>query len=202
MRKINLIGQKFGRLVILNQIPQRTLVCSCECGKIVKVDRGNVVSGKTKSCGCFKTEKSIKHGLHSKKNEFPEYSIWASMIGRCYCTSHTGYKNYGGRGISVCLKWRKSPLNFISDMGRRTSSKHSIERINNNGNYTPTNCRWATRKEQARNTRRSCFLKHGELRKTKAEWCEVTGIARYTLEYRLKIGWSVQDALTKPVRSH
>jgi hypothetical protein len=121
------------------------------------------------------------------------------MIRRCTNPDSTGYARYGGRGITVCDRWRESFANFLADMGPKPTPRHTIDRINNDGNYEPGNCRWATGKEQCRNTRRNRYIEHDGRRMTQVEWCEETGMIKATLCCRLKSGWSVAAALTTPV---
>ncbi len=125
----------------------------CRCGNTKTLNLSNLVMGKSKSCGCrpHKTKYS-----HVKDKSL--YSTWYSMIDRCNNPEVKEYKNYGGRGITVCDRWKNSFENFVSDVGNKPTPKHSLDRINNNGNYEPSNCRWANRKEQNNNTRISPML--------------------------------------------
>lgn len=127
------------------------------------------------------------------------YRAWATMLNRCLNVNDKSYPNYGGRGITVCERWRKYEA-FAADMGPRPSPAHSIERINNDGPYAPDNCRWATGREQQRNKRTSRFLKiQGEIL-TMAEWAERVGMNYFTLRGRLRNGWTPEDAIAAPVR--
>lgn len=127
----------------------------------------------------------------------PEWRAWASMKKRCKSPTDKSYKNYGGRGIFVCKRWASSYSNFFSDMGRRPSDKHSLDRIDNDGPYSPKNCRWATAKQQSLNTRVNNFLVLNGQRLALTEWARKIGISRSGLRYRLK-EWEISKALTTP----
>lgn len=157
----NLYGQQFGRFVALGPVG-RTIHgsiiwrCQCECGSVRDVDGQSLRKGLSQSCGCLQREMTSKLGKSNASHGMvgsPEWKAWASMRGRCSNPNYRSYKNYGGRGIKVCDRWIDSFEAFFADMGRRPSAKHSLDRINNEGNYEPGNCRWATTKEQALNKR-------------------------------------------------
>lgn len=126
----------------------------------------------------------------------PEFYVWCSMRQRCYNPKHEAYGDYGGRGIKVCLRWLLSFSDFLSDVGKRSTPAHTLEREDNDGNYEPSNAGWATRIAQARNRRSSHYLTHEGLTLTIAEWSEITGTQRSTISIRLKNGWSVEQALS------
>jgi len=132
-----------------------TAICKCDCGEVKEVYVANLIHGKSKGCGCDFSQiaktKFTKHGLSDSK----EHLAWLSMKGRCYNKSQQSFKNYGGRGIIVCDRWLSKFEFFFSDMGAAPSTKHSIDRINNNGNYEPKNCRWATPLQQSKNKRQA-----------------------------------------------
>lgn len=166
LKKLDLIGQRYGRLTVSAEAPthydrsgnpKRYVFCICDCGNNTKNVVGNLRNGHTKSCGCLETEsrygRLLTHGESHPTST--EYRVWCRIIARCENPTHDKWKYYGGRGISVCAQWRSSYEDFLKDMGRRPHDKTSIDRINNNGNYEPGNCRWATQSEQMRNTRRS-----------------------------------------------
>lgn len=128
------------------------------------------------------------------------YRIWGLIKQRCTNPNHPDFPRYGGRGIAMCARWAGSFSAFAEDMGPRPSDGHSVDRIDNNGGYEPSNCRWATRSQQARNRRNTHLFEHDGRSATLAEWSAVTGIGRSTLSMRLyKYGWSVDAALTTPV---
>lgn len=138
----------------------------------------------------------VTHGkTHSKI-----YRVWWAMMCRCFTKSTTHYARYGGRGITVCEQWKKFE-NFYDDMGDMPSSKHTLDRINNDGNYEPSNCRWATRKEQGNNRNTCVYLTYNNEKMSITRWAEKLGISEVTLQTRIKKGWSVNDALSIPVRN-
>jgi hypothetical protein len=199
----DLTGRRFGRLIVIGLGParsgSRTWLCRCECGNTKAALSGNLRSGKTKSCGCIRVqanqERNTTHGLALT----PEYRVWLHIKGRCHTPTDANYQNYGGRGISVCQRWRDSFESFYSDMGPRPSARHSIDRVDNNGNYEPGNCRWATKKVQCRNQRTSRLLTFGGKTMTAAEWGESGPIPTGTILMRIYRGWSVEAAIVTPL---
>lgn len=203
MRIIVQVGQRFTRLVVLGFVwgyrksgkKFQLCVCRCDCGNIHKVSKYKLAGNAIKSCGCLLAELRLlgrpKHGGRRK----PEYRIYAHMKGRCKDLNCEGY---GGRGIKVCERWLESFVNFYADMGPRPTPKHTIERIDNDGDYEPGNCIWATRLTQNKNTRRSMKLTYNGQTKTASEWADDVGMPRYTLYYRINAGWPVGLAITTP----
>ena len=201
------VGHKFNRLTILKEIGRKDnkiiVECVCECGGMIKTRKTSVTSGITKSCGCLYREGRkraasliFKHGMCDTIT----YRSWANMKTRCNKSNHSGYKNYGARGIKVCEDWVTFE-NFYKDMGDRPSSKHSIERIDNNGNYEPSNCRWATTIEQCNNTRKNIEIEFYGTKLTIAEWSRVLNLPYYLLRNRLNtLKWSVFKSFMTPAR--
>lgn len=151
-------GDRSGRLKVVSIVRQKSgiyLHCICDCGNEKRVYKGNFVSGKSKSCGCYAKEVTSAEKKTHGKSKSPIYGIWANMLRRCDYPKADRYDSYGGRGITVCEEWRNSFEQFYKDMGDKPSREHSIGRIDNDGDYCPDNCRWETREEQSCNTTRT-----------------------------------------------
>jgi hypothetical protein len=203
---INLSGQTFGKLTVIRYHGRRgakgshAWVCRCECGS-EKVIQGRAMNGGgTVSCGCFAKSRianaNTKHGLHTRANRHPLFDVWRSMRRRCYNRKTHNWHLYGARGIAVCERWRKSFAAFVEDMGPRPSGGYTIERRDNNGNYTPENCYWATMKTQSNNRRNNRAFEHGGRTLTLSQWAEVARIKNATISERLKRGWPFAKAIT------
>lgn len=154
------IGQKAGLLTIIAELPkgpkyQQRYLVRCDCGIEKAVRGGDLRPGHTISCGCHARQAAVTHGETRRGRRTAEWRCWIGIKQRCYDSNHRNFTNYGGRGIKICDRWRENYEQFLADMGRRPSAKHSIDRIDVNGNYEPGNCRWATSSEQRRNQRNS-----------------------------------------------
>lgn len=200
----NLSGLRFARWTVIafshtSANRQAMWNCECACGHKKIVNGSSLIQGDSTSCGCHKIEvagrQNITHG--EGNHSTPEYRIWTGMNRRCSTPSVRAWPNYGGRGICVCDQWQHSYETFLRDMGRRPSPGHSIDRINNDGNYSPDNCRWATKREQMLNTRRTAFIDGCPLHALSAE----SGIPQRVLYKRLFVHeWPLARALSKPLR--
>lgn len=137
------------------------------------------------------------HGL----SKSPEHGIWRGIKKRCYAPKTKHFDRYGGRGIEMCERWRNSFSAFYNDMGPRPTPEHSIERVNNNGDYEPENCKWATGVEQGSNKRNNRLLTHSGQTLTISEWCRVLGFSETVITMRLKRGWSIEQAITRPLKN-
>jgi hypothetical protein len=148
---------------------------------------------------CNATCRSAANLRHGEAWRTPEYYVWQAMIQRCTNKKNPNYRKYGSRGITVCDRWRNSFQNFLDDMGRRDTPHHSIERIDNDGGYNPSNCKWATTSQQANNTRWNKRITVDGTTRTISEWSKENSIAQNTIVTRLRLGWSEHRAVTEKV---
>lgn len=197
------ISRRFGKLTVLSGAGvrnQKSLVlCRCDCGREKIVYYKDLRSGNTRSCGCVQREKLGALNRTHGKTSTPEYAIWCAIIARCFNPNYKRFSGYGGRGITLCDRWRNSFEAFLSDMGTRPSPQHSIDRFpDNDGNYEPGNCRWATRREQSRNTRRTRMLTFRGQTKCLSDWAAELGVSYLMILKRLKRGWTIEMALSVP----
>lgn len=173
----------------------------CDCGAEKTVRLSNIKSGQTKSCGCERVrvgKANATHGEGSNGRRSHEHLAWAAMISRCNNPRVPNYHDYGGRGISVCDRWRTYEY-FLADMGRRPSHIHSLDRVDNNGNYEPSNCRWATREQQSLNKRTNRLITFNGETHPGCVWERKCGFGRNVIFRRIDAyGWSVDRALTVP----
>jgi len=203
-------GQKFGRLTAIKRVGKNKhshslWKCQCNCGNETVVELPKLTTEHTKSCGCLREEKMrekrLKHGA-TIDGKSRLYEIWCSMRSRCHNENKKNYKNYGGRGIKICETWEKSFEKFRSWANNNGYSDNlEIDRIDNLKGYYPENCRWVVRGKQMNNKRNNVHLRFNGKTKTIAEWAKETGISYNTLYARInKLNWSVEKALTTPVK--
>ena len=202
---MDLTGKQFGRLTVVrlysrsSRKPTRPTMwlCKCECGNEVVVRRGNLLNGNTKSCGCLRTDNMGAYTPNANRL----WNSWRSMRFRCNNKASNRYHLYGGRGIKVCEDWDKSFEAFKEwSLQNGYADNLTIDRIDVNGDYRPENCRWIPIEEQGRNKRTNRLLIHNGETRTLAEWARVASLNEETLRSRLKRGWSVEKALTTPVK--
>lgn len=188
------------------------IVVQCRCGTVKVVNYSNLRRGLLRSCGCLRKKASsdrmrsfnlTKPRMQNCKAAHPLYGIYRAMLDRCYNPTNKAYKNYGGRGIRVCARWlgESGIWNFIEDIGQKPSPRHSIDRINNNGDYCPKNCVWADRFAQNSNTRKTVTLTHDGKTLTLSQWSRELSIGRDVLCRRRKRGLSTEEILA-PVDKH
>lgn len=197
--KIDITGQRFGKLVALKDVGSNgnniLWKCKCDCGNNIIVPSSRLRSGNTKSCGCLQIASVTTHG----KSKTRLYRIWHGMKTRCNLVQDKRYKDYGGRGIKVFHEWDTNFLSFYNwAIANGYKDNLSIDRIDNNGNYCPENCRWASAKQQMNNTRYNHLVEYNNEVKTVREWAKTLNIPEQRLYHRLNDGWPIKDALTKP----
>ena len=207
MKKIkNHCGEKYGRLTVINFVERKNRQsywkCICDCGNEIVIPISYLIVGDTKSCGYLRKENARKNG---KKNKFVQnkrlYRIWIDMKRRCYSTKRISYKYYGQKGICICDEWKNSFKAFQDwALNNGYEDTLSIDRINNNGNYEPSNCRWATIKQQNNNMSTNHYIEYNNEKYTLKQLCE-----KYNFDYdltrnRLKYGWTLEKAITTPKR--
>ena len=198
---IDITGQRFGNLLVVkrcenNKSKGTCWICRCECGTKKIVLGNNLKRGQTKSCGCLRNKKtSARNTTHGLRNH-ALYSVWVRIKERCYNKNAKPYLDYGGRGIAMCDEWRDD-FQMFYDWSIASGYKKglSIDRIDNNGNYEPSNCRWATAKEQSRNRRSNKMIKYNGEVKSLSEWCELLELNFDTAKSRINLlGWSIDKA--------
>ena len=204
------VGDRYGRLEVVRELApkpicsgkfHRIVECLCDCGTVKVFHLYRLRSGNTKSCGCLRRDTSGTWNVIHGKTGSAEWVAWAGMKGRCTNPKSSSYGRYGGRGIKVCQRWLDSFTAFFNDMGSRPSPYHSIDRIDNDGDYEPGNCRWATTKEQSRNTSRTVLVTHAGETLCVSEWADRYGISPSLLHSRLHYGCSFEEAVSRPLWS-
>ena len=204
MRRLDLVGEKYGRLEVKEYVGcskhgDTEYRCKCDCGNERVVRAYNLRSGNTSSCGCLHKEMLSSarktHGLSSSKL----YSVWTAIIARCNHVNHPSYKYYGERGIRVCKEWEESFLVFHEwALSSEYQDNLTIDRKDNSGDYSPDNCKWSTKTEQQNNRRVNRFITFNGETKTLAQWSKVVGLKYNALQYRWSSGWSEEETLLTP----
>lgn len=206
---LDLTSQKFGRLKVLQFIEIRKhhsyWLCKCNCGNITEASNSSLRTGKVKSCGCLRKEVTRQNAIKTKTTHHLAntriYNVWRSMKKRCYLKTHKAYKDYGGRGIKVCNEWKNDFMCFYNwAIINGYKEDLTLDRIDVNGDYEPNNCRWVDWKIQQNNRRDNIHIQYNGENKTVYEWANEFNIKYCTLWWRIKNGWSIEDALTKKVR--
>lgn len=203
----DLAGKKYGRLFVVKHLGsddqnQALWLCKCDCGNEHIVTGHNLIRGRTKSCGCLKNELSSKRLKTHGKSKTRLYDIWIAMKQRCYNTNHSHYKNYGERGILICDEWKNSFEVFAKwAFENGYNNNLTIDRININGNYEPSNCRWISNFEQQQNRTNSHIIEYQGRKYTLSQLAKKYNIKANVFERRLKSGWEIETALNKPVRN-
>lgn len=189
---LSIEGKTFGKIKVIKFKEKINYFnffhCVCNCGKEVVMRGDGIISGRILSCGCGRRKSNAKY-------KHPLYFTWSAMFFRCENPISPTFKNYGGKGVSICKRWKGEMgfWNFIKDMGPKPNDKYSIDRINNDGNYEPSNCRWATNSQQRSNTSRNVFISINGEKKTVTEWSIIFGIPRGIIYKRKSEGWSDSD---------
>lgn len=191
----NLIGQKFGKLTVIkffefDKANRPKWECICDCGNTKVVSGRHLKNGSIQSCRCIHSQMMrdtfTTHGATIDNKRRPEYIAWNMMRQRCYNEKSKNYLQWGGRGITVCDRWRNSFENFFEDMGERPSKFHSLDRIENNGIYELSNCKWSTKSEQAINRRSTKWYEYNGERKILKDWATKFGVASSDINYFLR----------------
>ena len=198
----DLTGERFGKLTVVsfdNRRNNRTYwKCICDCGGNRIVSNDHLKNGDITDCGCYKKHIAHwkKHGMYNSRI----YRIWSLMKERCYNEKRKDYNNYGGRGIKVCNEWLDSSTFIDWSLNNGYEDDLTLDRIDNNGDYCPQNCRWITAKEQGANKRNNRFITHNDITKTITQWANDNGLSYYVLKKRIDVlGWSFERAITEPV---
>lgn len=202
MRIIDLVGQRFTRLLVVGRAPNKSAKdtnarwhCRCDCGRMCIAYGQDLRREKFKSCGCLNAERIYKHGQSRTK----EYRTWLTMRQRCENPNNGAYEQYGAAGVTVCERW-KSYEAFREDMGPAPSPRHTIDRIDGTKGYEPGNCRWATYAEQNRNLKSNVFVEIDGVRMVLQDWCKRSTVNAKTVASRVRNGWDPIKALKTPVK--
>lgn len=198
-------GQRFGRLTVMNEVETSKAgsywLCRCDCGNEIVTKGNSLVSGKTMSCGCYSKDMLIRSNTKHGKARTRIYNIWLSMRARCNSPNNPNYKYYGAKGITVCDEWNSTEgfVNFYNwAVTNGYEDSLSIDRIDFNKGYSPSNCRWATWQQQIENRSCTVYMTYNGETKTTIEWSKITGLSRKLLNDRKRRGWDDEKSLTTP----
>lgn len=203
-----LAGDRFGSWTVIDPAPIESpvrrsryrILCRCECGREIPVLAESLRKPPGGCCKHCIGAQTARHGHCRPRSGTAEYRAWSAMKQRCYSPRNASFDCYGARGVQVCELWRNSFQAFLADMGFRPSSEHSLDRIDSDGDYTPSNCRWSTGRTQSCNRRTNVRYTLGEETLTRAEWARRAGFPASLLAYRLRNGWSIEQAISTPPR--
>lgn len=199
----DLIGKKFGSLTVIERCGSKNnramWLCKCECGNQTIVDTHSLTSGNTKSCGCKRYGGRFLHGEAKTKSRL--YRIWAAMKSRCTNPKNISHASYGGKNIKVCMEWQRFEPFRDWAMSNGYADNLTIDRISSDGNYEPSNCRWATYKTQGNNTSRNHYVAAFGQKLTISQWSDKLGVPDRTIAARINLlGWNAEKAVSMPVR--
>lgn len=202
--RADLSGVRFGRLTAIrfthSKNSRAMWLCECDCGKTTTVSVHDLNCGDTKSCGCLRRNTPLRYRTHGRSNT-PEYISWTAMKDRCCRENKNCRDGYHDRGITICERWIYSFENFFSDMGKKPEGKYSLDRIDNSGNYSPENCRWATDVQQANNSRNCHYIEHDGEVKSMKQWSDIFNMDYELVKGRIDVlNWDFIRAVTTPVR--
>ena len=213
MKNIDISNQKFGRLTAIekstNICGKTAWKCLCDCGNIAYVSTSNLTCNRIKSCGCIKQELLMRRNITHNQRHTRLYEVWKGIKQRCYNPKHRAYHNWGGRGIKMCEDWKNNFQSFYDwsyangyspENQKDEKNKLTIDRIDVNGNYEPSNCRWVKRSKQARNKRANKIISYRSEEHCLVEWCEYLNLNYPTIYSRLNKGWSVERAFETPTK--
>jgi len=188
----DITGNKYNYLTAIKYMPGGSWLWRCDCGNSKDIITGKVTSGQTKSCGCLAKVNAVKHGLIDTK----EYIVWSNMKARCLNPKSSVYKNYGGRGITICNEWVNSFVTFFNDMGQCPVGM-SLDRLDNDKGYSKENCKWRTVTEQNRNRRSNVLVTYNNIEKPLTQWCDELNLNYKQVFARIhQLHWSIEKALT------
>lgn len=203
-KKIELIGKRFGRLMVIDEYDRPysgayRYLCKCDCGNEVVVWGCSLRAGHSRSCGCYKRDTTIARNTKYKKEDKILYSTWKGMRQRCNDKNHIRYNRYGGRGIQVCNEWNDYMKFYYWSIENGYEKGKQLDRINNDADYTPNNCRWVTAFENNNNKNNVKRFEIEGVVHTLSEWCQIYNIKKSTVRARLRRGWDIEKALTTPL---